>query len=519
MTTSAPKTEPVERIELVLEPSVVCKGADGAKDCKQALLSGPYDARKATHSNKLSLGVIGIYELVDPCKQWLLHANDFVESEPSREIESDLSRERFKMLFPDYPGTDVAFEKHIAFDPAFEARINASELRRLNAGNEFMYFEGLLELIESKLSYVISAGDKPPDVVLLLLSDAIYDVYHIIGDYHRKLKPPKHKKVDENQLEFDLFKDFDTINLQPQPSESALLSRNLRSAIKKIAMNPTYGVPVQIIRESTIRGGRGRQNRATRTWNLCTGLYYKTGNLPWILDGLDPETCFLGLSFFHRKTAQADFVFSSMAHLFSNDFNSIVLRGGRVRYDEKLKSAVLDRDKIADLVTRGLKAFEGNRGKNPKRLVIHKTSAYTPDEIEGVQDAVRHLNIALDLVSITKTPFRFVRWGKYPVPRGTTYVATERDAFLYTKGFVPELQTYPGSHIPAPFHVHRAVGDSDIIRICSDILALTKLNWNTADFCCGVPITLSFARNVGDVFKEFGEDATYQPSEFFRFYM
>ena len=99
------------------------------------------------------------------------------------------------------------------------------------------------------------------------------------------------------------------------------------------------------------------------------------------------------------------------------------------------------------------------------------------------------------------------------------YLATDRDAFLYTKGFVPELQTYPGSHIPAPFHVQRALGDSDMMTICSDILALTKLNWNTADFCCGVPITLSFARNVGDVFKEFGEDTTYQPSEFFKFYM
>ena len=132
---------------------------------------------------------------------------------------------------------------------------------------------------------------------------------------------------------------------------------------------------------------------------------------------------------------------------------------------------------------------------------------------------MKELNIAIDLVSLTKTPFRFIRWGKYPVPRGTTYVATDRDAFLYTKGFVTELQTYPGSHIPAPFHIQRAVGDSDIVRICSDILALTKLNWNTADFCCGVPITLSFARNVGDVFKEFGEDAPYEPSELFRFYM
>jgi hypothetical protein len=26
-------------------------------------------------------------------------------------------------------------------------------------------------------------------------------------------------------------------------------------------------------------------------------------------------------------------------------------------------------------------------------------------------------------------------------------------------------------------------------------------------FCCGVPITVSFARNVGDVFKEFDENS------------
>ena len=70
------------------------------------------------------------------------------------------------MLFPDYPGIDAVFEKHIAFDPTFEARINTSELRRLNATNEFSYFDGLLELFESKLRYVLAAGEKPPDAAV-----------------------------------------------------------------------------------------------------------------------------------------------------------------------------------------------------------------------------------------------------------------------------------------------------------------------------------------------------------------
>src|SRR5262249_26115222 len=140
MTTLGLKTNTHERVDSVPEPRVICKTAD-ATDCKQALLSGPYEARKATHSTKLALGVIGIHELVSPCREWLLKANDSVESEPTREIESDLSRERFKMLFPDYPGNNVAFEKHVAFDPTFEARITASELRGLNNANEFAYFE------------------------------------------------------------------------------------------------------------------------------------------------------------------------------------------------------------------------------------------------------------------------------------------------------------------------------------------------------------------------------------------
>jgi hypothetical protein len=151
--------------------------------------------------------------------------------------------------------------------------------------------------------------------------------------------------------------------------------------------------------------------------------------------------------------------------------------------------------------------------------VITVNGRRSPQEIRGFQAAFSDARLAFDLVSIIRSPVRLVRRGLYPVPRGTAIVLSDSEALLYTKGFVPELQTYPGSHIPAPFEIRKARGDSAIKTICSEILALTKLNWNTADFCCGVPITVSFARNVGDVFKEFDETSSYQPSRFFRFYM
>jgi len=91
--------------------------------------------------------------------------------------------------------------------------------------------------------------------------------------------------------------------------------------------------------------------------------------------------------------------------------------------------------------------------------------------------------------------------------------------FLYTKGFIPELGTYPGVHVPAPFEIRKARGDSSYKEICKEILALTKLNYNTADFCSGLPITIGFSRNVGQVLKVFDENDSQVPERGYRFYM
>ncbi len=500
-------------VGLLEEPKVLGKGP-AETDCKRALLLGPYGARNQSHANRISVGLIGTYNLVDRAKKWLDEVNSPIESKPETPNADTLSRARHKLLFPDFPGYPALFEKTVVCEQQFQQKISLDELARLNRSSEFTLIEDVVSLIGGKIETVAVAAEKKPDVILVLLTEEVYDLCHIVGHYHRRLKKPR--VINVNQL--DLFKDFDTLQLTPRVSEDKLVSRNLRSALKKIAMNPVNGVPIQIIRENTLLG-KETQNLATRSWNLCTGLYYKTGDLPWILDGMDTRSCFLGISFYHKKTAYRDYVFSSMAHLFSNDFSSLVLRGDPVPFDEALKSPVLDKNGAQKIVEKALGEYFRNRHAYPERLVIHKTSRYTEAEIEGFEAAMSNKRIAYDLVSLTKAPLRIIRWGQYPMPRGAVYQFSDRDAYLYTKGFIPDLQTYPGSHIPLPFWVQKARGDSSMDTICSEILMLTKLNWNTADFCCGVPITVSFARNVGEVFKEFGEQDLFEPSRFFRFYM
>jgi hypothetical protein len=498
-------------LTVLSEPSVLAKAAEET-DCKQALLSGPYAASREGPSNKISLGIIGTYNLVELMERWLDQCNTAIASRPHKEANDARAERRHKLLFPDFDGCPVLFEKTLTIEPQFRERIPLSEIANLDKANKFGYIEDLIGILESRMAKVCEAADRKPDVILVLLTDEMYEACHVVGDYHRRLR--RVEPADDSQL--DLFKDFDQFSAVPK-GEGKLLYRVLRSALKKIAMNPKYGVPIQIVRERTLLE-KETQNLATRSWNLCTGLYYKTGDLPWIMSRLDTKACFLGVSFFHKKTRYSDQVYTSMAHLFSNQFDSIVLRGDRVAFDEVLRAPVLDRAKARALVERALSEYRSVRDTFPERLVIHKTSRYSDEELLGIRDILDDLKIAYDLVSITKGNLRLVRWGEYPVPRGTMW-DLQTEAYLYTKGFVPDLQTYPGSHLPAPFLVQKARGDSSMQAICNEILALTKLNWNTADFCCGVPITLGSARSVGEIFKEFGDEEEYEPSRLFRFYM
>ena len=94
---------------------------------------------------------------------------------------------------------------------------------------------------------------------------------------------------------------------------------------------------------------------------------------------------------------------------------------------------------------------------------------------------------------------KLYRTGKHPVLRGLAYVRDERTAYLWTKGFIPRLQTYPGREVPNPLLIDVCRGRADIETVLNDIMALTKLNYNACVFADGSPVTLKFADAVGEI--------------------
>jgi hypothetical protein len=160
-----------------------------------------------------------------------------------------------------------------------------------------------------------------------------------------------------------------------------------------------------------------------------------------------------------------------------------------------------------------LDAYRERAGRDPLRLVVHKTSDYTDDERTGIARALDSVP-AVELLSLRSGDFRLVRQGSYPPHRGTACRLGD-DRYLFTVGYMPAHLTYPGPHIPVPLEV--LGGSDDFDGVVEDLLALSKMNWNSASSFAAFPISLSFARKVGGVMAEIPRDSSPHPS--FRYYM
>jgi hypothetical protein len=163
-----------------------------------------------------------------------------------------------------------------------------------------------------------------------------------------------------------------------------------------------------------------------------------------------------------------------------------------------LLHAALDEYRIA------LKTFPG-------RVVVHKSSNFTEEEIDGFLQVSKALHIdCMDFVTVLDASLRLFREGNYPPYRGTLVSIDERRSLLYSRGSVFYYQTYPGLYIPQPLDLRIVRSEESPAFIAREILGLTKMNWNNTQFDGKYPVTLGCARKVGEVLKYLGDSETPQ---------
>ena len=106
-----------------------------------------------------------------------------------------------------------------------------------------------------------------------------------------------------------------------------------------------------------------------------------------------------------------------------------------------------------------------------------------------------------DLLWVSENPnVTLVREGNYPPLRGS-FLQLGRDGLLFTRGSVPYYRTYPGLRVPRPLMLRPHACDTSMPELAADMLALTKMNWNSTQFDQALPIPIRAARQVGRVLK------------------
>ena len=99
-----------------------------------------------------------------------------------------------------------------------------------------------------------------------------------------------------------------------------------------------------------------------------------------------------------------------------------------------------------------MKEYKDRTGTLPLGIVLHKSSSFDEAEEEGFEDAFRNVPV-IEAVALVQSDFRLVRFGSYPPKRGTLCVVNDDARFLFTTGFMPEWETYPGPHVPTPIEI------------------------------------------------------------------
>src|SRR5690606_35381619 len=220
-------------------------------------------------------------------------------------------------------------------------------------------------------------------------------------------------------------KDDEPVESDAEDNEEPELELNFRSALKGRAMK--YNTPIQLLREYVLHENKKSQESATKAWNYCTAVYYKgLQTIPWKLevDENKPKVCYVGIGFYRsrdKKTIQ-----TSLAQIFNENGKGVILRGTPVVEDKIDRKPHLTYDQSLTLLREALTKYKFAIGSMPGRLVLHKTSKYYEDELDGFIQAMKDLGITeYDIVTVMETDLRFFRNNLYPPVRGSLFSLTE----------------------------------------------------------------------------------------------
>ena len=270
-----------------------------------------------------------------------------------------------------------------------------------------------------------------------------------------------------------------------------------------------YNLKTQLVKPSTLTwSGPQSYDPALVAWNFSVASYYKSTSIPWKLADLEPETIHVGISFYNDINRNDNLVVrAAIAQVYMRTGDSQIVRGLEIPVDDEdeRRQTNLTTEQSNEILKKAINLYERKQNKKPLRLTVHKTSPYTEDEHIGFQEASEGIEEQDYLHIKKKNSLRVLTPTTYPIMRGSVFqtkVENKKSLFMYTTGYVPALDTYPGSSVPEPIKITLEKTSSEPRRIALDMMHLTKLDWNSAAFSKRIPVTISVSEKIKGILAE-----------------
>lgn len=453
---------------------------------------GPYDKGKV---DNFSIGIIGTPEGIQRTKNWLQKLN-----KPIYHPVSDIAK-------PFFPGFEEVFHVKMNLQHVPTIPIDPDSLEVLyRYDDNHIRVSEIVNIYTEPLVEYIKEGEKIPKLWFVVIPDMIYTLCR------PKSSTPKTGAIHVgfkdiySRQNIGLFEDEITRKWREAYHYENHFHNQLKIKLLK------HRILTQIIKEGTIayheypnltdkKKEQKRQFDTAIAWNLGTSIYYKIGGLPWKLGDIRPGVCYIGLTFKKDETNSDVRYACCAAQMFLDSGDGIVFRG-RVGpyYNPETKEYHLTKESAIQLVSKAIESFKKeNKNQLPEEVFIHGKTYFNEDEWSGFLEAIG-TGIKLNGVRIrNEKDFKLFRAKNYPVLRGIGFLKNDKSAYLWTKGFIPRIQSVLGLETPNPLSVQVVRGNAHIKDVCQDIMALTKLNYNSCIFCDGNPVTLKFADTIGEI--------------------
>lgn len=310
--------------------------------------------------------------------------------------------------------------------------------------------------------------------------------------------------------------------------ENPMTEFNLHDAIKLYATDKA--VSVQFIEERSTHS----QDQCKVMWGLSTSLYAKAAGELWQPVTMNDETAYVGISY---ALSRINGTCIGCSQLFDSTGTGIRMLLRKItdpgywnhnpymKCDEAMSMMSSLRDQY----------YKSNPTSLLNRVVVHKTTPFTQEEIKGFTHALEGIN-NIELLQIQEhSDWRAIRFdtmniggnpAAFPIHRGAVIPLDDNSFLLWTHGCVQhdELsgsrRNYfkSGRGIPSPLLVKRYYGKTSGDDLAKEILMLSKMNWNSGDSLYKqLPVTLDFAKVLSRMSKQ--DEALYNKPYDFRYFM